>query len=73
MADLGWQPQDARDTVELTMPPHDLMEIATRLCDEAHGSLANAEEDRESVAPPVIKGYEDARYLRHDPRGVGRG
>ena len=23
MTDLGWQPQDGRDTVELTMPPHE--------------------------------------------------
>ena len=62
MADLGWQPQDDRDAVELTMPPHDLMEVAKRLRDEAHGGLADVEEDRESVAPlPVIKGYEDAR------------
>jgi len=62
MADLGWQPQDGRDTVELTMPPHDLMEVAKRLRDEAHGGLADVEEDRESVAPPpVVKGYEDAR------------
>jgi hypothetical protein len=62
MADLGWQPQDGRDTVELTMPPHDLMEVAKRLRDEAQGGLVDVEEDRESVAPPpVIKGYEDAR------------
>lgn len=62
MADLGWQPQDGRDAVELTMPPHDLMEVARRLRDEAHGGLADVEEDRESVAPSaVIKGYEDAR------------
>lgn len=26
MADLGWNPVDSRDTVELTMPPLDLME-----------------------------------------------
>jgi predicted nucleic acid-binding protein len=39
MADLGWQPQDGRDTVELTMQPHDLMEVAKRLRDEAHAAL----------------------------------
>jgi hypothetical protein len=62
MADLGWNPEDGRDDVELTMPPHDLMEVAKRLRDEAQGGLVDVEEDRESVAPPpVIKGYEDAR------------
>ena len=75
MADLGWQPQDGRDTVELTMPPHDLMEVAKRLRDEAHGGLADVEEDRESVAPPpVIRRLRGrAGYLRHDPRSAGRG
>jgi hypothetical protein len=52
MADLGWNPEDGRDEVELTMPPHDLMEVAKRLRDEAQGGLVDVEEDRESVAPP---------------------
>ena len=39
MADLGWQPQDGRDTVELTMSSHDLMEIAKRPRDEAQSGL----------------------------------
>ena len=69
------------------MPTHDLMEVAKRLRDEAHGGLADVEEDRESVAPPPVrKGYEDARdtcdfvpgakpeygYLKRFSYGAGR-
>ena len=39
MADLGWDPDDERDTVELTMAPYDLMEVAARLREEAEGGL----------------------------------
>lgn len=53
MVDLGWNPEDGRDDVELTMPPHDLMEVAKRLRDEAQGGLVDVEEDRKSVSPPL--------------------
>ena len=46
MADLGWQPEDQRERVALTMPPHDLMEVLRRLRDEAQGALADAEQRR---------------------------
>lgn len=36
------------------MPPHDLMEVAKRLRDEAHGGLTDVEDDRESVAPSAV-------------------
>lgn len=42
MADLGWNPEDQRDRVALTMPPHDLMEVVRRLRDEAKGGFADA-------------------------------
>jgi hypothetical protein len=62
MADLGWNPADSRDTVELTMPPLDLMEMAKRLRDDARGGLADVEKERDSVAPPdVISDYERVR------------
>lgn len=62
MADLGWNPKDDRDMVELTMAPLDLMEVAKRLCEDAKGGLANVEDERESVAPPVlIEHYERTR------------
>ena len=59
MADLGWNPADTRDMVELTMSPLDLMEMARRLRDDAKGGLADVKKERDSVAPPeVIEGYE---------------
>jgi hypothetical protein len=75
MADLGWQPQDGRDTVELTMPPHDLMEVAKRLRDEAHGGPC-----RRGRGPRIGRAAarhqrlrRRAGYPRHDSRGAGRG
>lgn len=62
MADLGWNPADSRDTVELTMPPLDLMEMARRLRNDAKGGLADVRTERDSVAPPeVIETYERTR------------
>jgi len=62
MADLGWNPEDDRETVELTMPPLDLMEVAKRLRDDATGGLADITKERDSVAPPpTIAGYERTR------------
>ncbi len=48
MADLGWSPEDQRERVALTMPPHDLMEVVRRLRDEAQGGLADAEAEQRS-------------------------
>lgn len=35
LQDLGWAEHDERATFELTMPPHDLMEVLRRLQGEA--------------------------------------
>src|SRR6185312_2367039 len=35
LADIGWRPDENRVDFELTMPPHDLMEVLRRLHDEA--------------------------------------
>ena len=62
MADLGWNPEDDREEVELTMPPLDLIAVAKRLRNDAKGGLADIEKERDSVAPPVsIEGYERTR------------
>lgn len=62
MADLGWDPDDDRHSVELTMPPLDLMEVAKRLREDAKGGLADVEKERTSVAPPdVVEGYKRTR------------
>jgi hypothetical protein len=42
MRDLGWNPNDDRETVELTMPPLDLMRVAKRLRDDARGAASRA-------------------------------
>lgn len=42
MQDLGWGEDEGREGVELTMPPHDLMEVLNRLRGEAEIVLAGA-------------------------------
>src|SRR5882672_6788586 len=49
MQDLGWDAEDPRDTVELTMPPYDLIEVARRLREEAQGGLSDADKERQST------------------------
>lgn len=39
LQDIGWQPNDKRTSVELTMEAHDLAELLTRLRGEAIGVL----------------------------------
>jgi hypothetical protein len=39
LQDLGWEPEDNRKKVELTMEPHDLTELLTRLSGEAESVL----------------------------------
>ncbi len=55
LEDLGWNPEDGRLMVELTMEAHDLMEVVRRLRDEAQGGLmvvATSERQRpDSITP----------------------
>jgi len=44
MQDLGWGEDEGRESVDLTMPPHDLMEVLQRLHGEAGLVLAGADE-----------------------------
>ncbi len=44
MQDLGWGEDDGREGVELTMPPHDLMEVLQRLHGEAGLVLGDREQ-----------------------------
>jgi hypothetical protein len=62
MEDLGWNPKDERDRVELTMAPHDLMEVARRLRDEAKGGLADAQAERQvTEEEKAVEEFESAR------------
>jgi hypothetical protein len=46
--DVGWDSDDPRDSIRLTMPPTDLRRVLMRLQAEAEGVLApTAEEERE--------------------------
>jgi hypothetical protein len=46
--DIGWDRDDPRDSIRLTMPPTDLRRVLMRLQAEAEGVLtASAEEERE--------------------------
>jgi len=67
MRDLGWDPSDDRETVELTLPPLELMRIAKRLRDDARGGIAGLVEERDSVCPPeVVEGYRIVREACED-------
>jgi hypothetical protein len=48
LADIGWQPRDDRESFELTMPTHDLMEMLKRLHGEAEKVLLESGTERES-------------------------
>jgi hypothetical protein len=53
LGDIGWQPAEERETFDLTMPTHDLMELLRRLQGEAVALLiesgAEAEASREDA------------------------
>jgi hypothetical protein len=53
LQDIGWHPHDVRETFDLTMPAHDLMELLRRL----HG---------EAVQILVESGGSEARSRRDD-------
>jgi hypothetical protein len=46
--DIGWRPEEGRETFELSMPSHDLLELLRRLHGEAAALLA--ESDAEAQA-----------------------
>jgi len=54
LADIGWDPDERRESFELTMEAHDLMEALRRLHGEAEHVLAGSRAEREAAA-------EDAR------------
>ena len=47
LEDIGWGEDESRESFELTMPPHDLMEVLRRLQEEAGTVLADSEGSRE--------------------------
>ncbi len=48
LADIGWPQKDGGEAFELTMPPHDLMEVLKRLHSEAEKVLLESGTERES-------------------------
>jgi hypothetical protein len=48
LQDLGWRPDEARETFELTIPPHDLMEVLQRLRGDAEKLLRESPAERRS-------------------------
>lgn len=71
LEDLGWDPDDGRFTVELTMERHDLIEVVKRLRDEAEGWLnSRAEEARAgSEFDRHVERFEAARLACEDVLG----
>ena len=80
LQDMGWDERDGRDGFDLTMPPHDLMELLQRLHSEAvralieSGSEAQSSRDDAETDRRVQLGYEACNRLLADldPR-VGEG
>ena len=48
LEDIGWSSEDDRDSFDLTMPAHDLMELLQRLHGEAERVLLESITERES-------------------------
>jgi hypothetical protein len=48
LEDIGWGEGESRESFELTMPPHDLMEVLRRLHSEAATVLAGAEDEEDA-------------------------
>lgn len=69
LQDLGWGETDRRKTVELTMPPHDLMEVLKRLHDEAEqvlqgkGTEREAREDDRATEERYLRGLDTCEEL----------
>jgi hypothetical protein len=76
MQDLGWGEDEGREGVELTMQPHDLMEVLERLRGEAGLVIGDTQESREDAETMqrFKQGYEACGQLLAaiDPR-EGRG
>lgn len=61
LEDIGWGEDEGRESVELTMPPHDLMEVLKRLHGEAEQVLVGKGTGREEREADRAT---DERYLR---------
>ncbi len=76
LQDIGWDEGDGRTEFELTMPPHDLMEVLQRLHGEAGLVLAGAEESIEDAETTLTfrRGYETCEQVLTglDPRAGER-
>lgn len=63
--DLGWDPDDARDSYPLTLPPDELIEALKRLRQDAEGGLNPPEDARRDRAAydALIEYFTRARDL----------
>ena len=77
LKDIGWSEDDGRPEFELTMPPHDLMEVLQRLHGEAGEVLSDTEESPEDAETKrlFIQGQATCKRLLADldPRAGERG
>ncbi len=81
LQDIGWGEKDERETFELTMPAHDLMELLQRLHTEALPVLVETGAEAESTRDDAETdrrfqlGYEVCNKLLDDldPREADRG
>lgn len=78
LKDIGWDEHDERETFDLTMPVHDLMELLKRLHGEAvkvlvgsGGSEARSRRDDADTDRRFLIGYETCQAVLSelDPRG----
>lgn len=60
LADLGWEPEDRRESFDLKMPAGELMQVLQRLKGEAEAGLGEPDERRaEQEAAQVRSNYEE--------------
>jgi len=76
LGDIGWEPEHAREAVDLTIPPHDLIELLRRLHGEAESVLKGSacarllEEEEESAKQRYQRAKDTCEELieQLDPR-----
>lgn len=73
LKDIGWDERDERETFDLNMPAHDLMELLKRLHDEAveilvgsGGSEARSRRDDTDTDRRFQLGYEACQWVLAD-------
>ena len=68
--DVGWDRDDPRDSIRLTMPPADLRRVLMRLQAEAEGALATTSDEEREERESRAETREESIAAREACRGL---